>query len=256
MRVNFWAIGRRTVQVAVLLLLASPVLGWRGFQGNLGSASLSGILLSDPLAALQVLLLTGALAFPLLAGSASVLAVYGVLGGRSFCGWVCPVGLLTDLSERLPGRRNRPRWRLGWKGGVLALTLLLSLLLGLPVFETLSPIGIAGRALSFGPGAEVILLALIVASELLLVRRLWCRSLCPLGGFYALIGRFSPLKVAYRRERCIHCGRCREVCFVPEVLAPPLEEGATRVKSGECSRCGACIGTCPVAALTLSFSKP
>jgi len=256
MRVNRWTLTRRVVQLAALLLLASPALGWKLFQGNLGSASLGGLLLTDPLASVQVLLLTGALALPLLLGTGTVLVVYGLLGGRTFCGWICPVGLLTDLAGLLPGRCGRPVWRLGGKSLALLVVLTLSLLLGLPVFETLSPIGIAGRAMSFGPGPELALLGLIVAAELLLVERLWCRSLCPLGGFYAQLGWLSPLAVGFRAEKCSHCGRCREVCSVAEVLDPSLERGIDRIHSGECSRCGACIGICPDDALHFTLRNP
>lgn len=256
MRVNRWRLARRLVQLTVVLLLASPALGLSLFQGNLASASLAGLRLSDPLAALQVLLLTGGLALSLAAGVGLVLLFYLLVGGRTFCGWVCPVHLLTDLAERLPGSRHRPRWQPGWKWVSLGVALLLTLALRIPAFETLSPIGIVGRALSFGPGPELVLVGLLVAAELLLVRRLWCRSLCPLGALYAALGRISPLRVVYDAERCVHCGRCRQECFVPEVLAPPLEQGAAAVVSGECSRCGSCVGACPVGALSLRYRHP
>ncbi len=256
MKVNRWSLARRGVQLVVAGLLVSPLLGLGFFQGNLAAASLFGLELSDPLATLQVFLLTGTLAAPFLGGMALVVLLYFATGGRSFCGWVCPVHLLTDLSDKLPGNRRRPRWGLSWKWAALGVTAALSLLLAIPAFETVSPIGIATRALMFGPGPELALLALIVAAELLLVRRLWCRSLCPLGGLYAALGRVSPLKVGYCSDRCIHCDRCRQICFVPEVLDPPLSRGYRLVTSGECTRCGACVGACPTAALTFRFCNP
>lgn len=252
MKVNRWTIARRVVQLAVLALLASPLWSQTLFEGTLASASLLGLKLSDPLAVLQVLLLTGSLSLTLLAGVGMVLAVYGLLGGRVFCGWVCPVHLLTDLADLLPWTRQLPRWPLAGKQAALVVTLLLSLLFGVPVFETVSPIGIAVRGLTFGGGQSLIVLLLIVLAELLLVRRVWCRSLCPLGGLYALLGRVGSLKVAYDSGRCIHCGRCSAACFVPEVLEPSLQSGAARVTAGDCSRCGACIGVCPTAALAFN----
>lgn len=252
MPVDRWSVVRRTVQVAVLLLLLSPWWSRAAFEGTLASAALFGLQLSDPLATLQVLLLTGTLTTALLVGCATVLIVYGLLGGRVFCGWVCPVHLLTDLGDLVPWTRRLPRWPLSGKYLALLLVFLLSLVFAVPAFETVSPIGIAVRSLTFGAGSGLVLLALIVAAEWLLVRRLWCRSLCPLGGLYALLGRVSPLKVAYAAALCIHCGRCRQVCFVPEVLAPCIDGGAARVCSGECSRCGACVGACPTAALSFN----
>lgn len=256
MRVNRWTIGRRTVQLAAIGLLLTPL--WRPayFSGNLAAASLFGLSLSDPLATLQILLLTGTLSGTLLAGTAIVVAVYALLGGRIFCGWVCPVHLLTDLVDLCPSTRRLPRWRLSGKWTALAVVLLLSLAFGVPVFETFSPIGVAARALTFGAGPGLLILAAILLAETLLVRRLWCRSLCPLGGFYALSGRYGLLAVAIRPQRCTHCGRCQQVCFVPEVLEPVLTGSASRIHAGDCTRCGACIGDCPERALEFELLKP
>lgn len=256
MKVNRWTIGRRTVQLAVIGLLLTPLWSRSVFEGNLAAASLFGLQLSDPLATLQVLLLTGSLTATLLIGSAIVLVVYWLFGGRVFCGWVCPVHLLTDLTDLLPWTRRLPRWRLSGKLTALAVTALLSLAFGVPAFETLSPIGIAARALTFGAGSGLLVLAAIVLGEWLLVRRAWCRSLCPLGGFYALLGRFSPVSVAFDPARCSQCGECRRVCFVPEVLAPSLEHEIDRIHAGDCSRCGACVGICPDDALSFGLRKP
>lgn len=252
MKVNRWTLGRRAMQLAVLGLLLSPLWSRTVFEGTLASAALFGLQLSDPLATLQLLLLTGSLPLAMLTGSGLILTVYGLLGGRVFCGWVCPVHLLTDLAEYLPGVRQRPYRGLAGKFVALGVTALLSLLFAVPAFETVSPIGVAVRSLTFGAGSGLLLLVLIVLVEMFWVRRLWCRSLCPLGAVYALLGRISPLKVTYAPERCIHCDRCSQVCFVPEVLVPSLDQAATRVSSGECSRCGACIGVCPTTALSFN----
>jgi len=256
MKVRRWTWIRHGVQCLVLLLLASPALGLAFFQGNLQAASLLDLKLSDPLASLQVLLLTGSLALPLATGAAVVLAGYWLLGGKGFCGWVCPVGLLTDLAEYLPHVRKLPRWPLWGKLAGLVVVMMVSLLLGIPAFETISPIGIGSRALGFGAGSDLLLVVAILLADLLLVRRFWCRSLCPLGGFYSLLGRVSPLKIGYLEAACTRCNRCRASCFVPEVLTAPLDRGTTSVTSGDCTRCGACLDSCPTGALKLRFQHP
>jgi ferredoxin-type protein NapH len=73
----------------MLLLLATPAFGWTFFEGNLGAAAIVGLQLSDPLAALQILLLTGTLTATMLSGTAIVLVFYGLLGGRVFLVAVC-----------------------------------------------------------------------------------------------------------------------------------------------------------------------
>jgi ferredoxin-type protein NapH len=240
--------------VLVLLLLATPAFGWSFFEGNLGAAAIVGLQLSDPLAALQILVLTGSLTYTMLIGTAIVVVFYWLFGGRAFCGWVCPVHLLTDLVDMLPQPKFLPSWSLNWKITALAVTVIVSILLGIPAFETVSPIGIAVRALTFGASSSLVALILIVIAEFFLVRRVWCRSLCPLGGFYALLGRLSPLAVSYDTVKCTH--DCQQVCFVPEVLTPSLNEQVNMVHSGECTRCGACVGTCPDHALNFGIRKP
>lgn len=256
MRVNRWTIGRRCTQLLVLLLLATPAFGWSFFEGNLGAAAIVGLQLSDPLAALQILVLTGSLTSTMLIGTAIVVIFYGLLGARVFCGWVCPVHLLTDLVDMLPWPKKLSRWSLHWKTAALVLTAVLTLLLGVPAFETVSPIGIGARVLTFGASSSLIVLVLIVAAEFFLVRRVWCRSLCPLGGLYTQLGRIGPLAVSYDSGKCTHCGECLHVCFVPEVLTPCLDAQMNRVHSGECTRCGACVGICPDQALTFGIRNP
>src|SRR6266498_3653348 len=92
------------------------------------------------------------------------------------------------------------------KLGTLLLTVVVTVLTGLPLFETLSPIGIFNRALLFGGGAALFLIAAILLLEITVARRLWCRSLCPAGGLYSLVGRFTPVKVKYIQPRCSACG--------------------------------------------------
>ncbi len=256
MKVNRWTIGRRIIQVLVLLLLATPAFGWSFFEGNLAAAAIAGLKLSDPLAALQILVLTGSLTSTMVAGTFIVLVFYALLGGRVFCGWVCPVHLLTDLVDMLPWPKRLSHWSMHWKVIALLVTTIVTLLLGVPAFETVSPIGIAVRALTFGASSSLVVLVLIVIAELFLVRRVWCRSLCPLGGVYQQLGRFSPLAVAYEEARCTHCGECQRVCFVPEVLGPCLGSQQDTVHSGECTRCGACVGICPDQALNFGIRNP
>ncbi len=255
MKVKRWTWARRCVQLCVLLLLASQFLGATFFRGTLSASTLLGIPLADPLATLQLLLLGVSPTQHLLWGVALVLLFYLLLGGKSFCGWVCPVHLLTDLLEKFPGRERLPRWPLSWKLGSLVLCLVLTAAFQLPVFETVSPIGVLGRALSAGAFSGAGIVLLIIAGELFFVRRLWCRSLCPLGAIYSGLGRLSPLKIAFEAQRCTGCRSCQKNCFVPEVLEPCLRDHQPKIRSGECSRCGSCIDACPTRALKFSIFK-
>lgn len=246
-----WSIPRTVVQLSVLGLIASPLAGFSLFRGNLAAAELFGMPLVDPLAALQVVVSSGVAVPSFLAAAAGVTLFYWILGGRTFCGWVCPVYLVTEACERLWKRgADACRLPLSGKRWSFLVTLVVALVTGLPLFEIVSPIGMVGRAIVFGLWIPLFVLLGIVIFEAISRERLWCRALCPLGGWYGMVGSLSPVKVSYHRDRCTHCGECRTVCPVPEVLEPPLERGEGMIRSGECTRCARCIDVCPVDALS------
>ncbi|WP_129124956.1 NapH/MauN family ferredoxin-type protein [Geomonas oryzae] len=250
-----WWLPRRAVQTGTILLLASPAAGFTFFSGNLASAELAGVRLSDPLACLQAVIGSGVLVPSFLFGALLVTAFYFVLGGRSFCAWVCPVGFLTELAEKFSRRTRRGGRRLPLATGRYVLFVVLATVAatGVPLFEVLSPIGIMGRAVAFASLVPLLVPAAILLVEIFAAPRVWCRSLCPLGAFYALIARFSPLKVGFHRERCTGCGDCVAACPVPEVLDPLWQSDACRVRAGACTRCLACLDSCPERALSVGF---
>lgn len=248
-----WTLARHTVQVAVIFLIVSPLAGFSLFQGNLASASLMGLELSDPIVFLQVALASGVIV-PAFAGSALlVVALYFILGGRTFCAWICPIYLITELADRIRQRigTGERLFSLNLKGWVLALALVLAFISGGLAFEMVSPIGIFSRAIVFGAVGAVSFIFGILLIEMVFARRLWCRSLCPVGAFYALVGRFSPLRVRFSPASCNACGDCSATCPVEEVLTPCLEKKELLVRSGECTRCGSCIDSCSARALKM-----
>lgn len=250
-----WWISRRISQLAIVGLVASPLLGMTFFRGNLAAADLFGAPLADPLAFLQALIGGKVFVLSYLGSALLVTAFYFVLGGRSFCGWVCPVGLITELGDKLrrrlgSGGKTMPlaasRWSLG-------LVLLVVAATGVPLFEVFSPISIVNRAIAFKAFVPLLLLAAILLIEIVVSRRVWCRSLCPLGGFYSLLAHFSPVRIGFVKERCTRCDDCLNACPVEEVLAPSLEQGVLQVTAGDCSRCLACIDICPTKALKIDL---
>lgn len=246
-----WGIARILVQTALLGVIASPLAGLSFFRGNLSAAEILGVPLADPLAAIQVVLSSGIAVPSFFLSAGGVTLFYWLVGGRTFCGWVCPVGLLTETAERW-WRRFGTGSRLPLSGKTAALLALLVIapVSGVPLFEIVSPIGMVTRGILFSAWFSLLVPMGIIILESLFRERLWCRSFCPLGGWYALVGTTSPLSVFHHRDRCTWCDQCRTVCPVPEVLSPPLEQGERRVSSGECTRCGRCIDICPTDALS------
>jgi len=79
-------------------------------------------------------------------------------------------------------------------------------------------------------------------------KRYWCRYLCPLGAFHAILGRFSFWK---RRvsPACNQCGVCGHICRTEAID----QEDAAIYDPRECIRCMDCEVVCPEDAIEFSF---
>ena len=178
-----------------LLFLVGPWFGWWIVKGNLSYSYTLGLLpLTDPYVLLQSLV-SGQMPQRLaIIGMVIVVAFYLVVGGRSFCSWVCPVNLVTDLAAWL-------RARLGIKGGphvsrsvrywILGATFVVGALTGTIAWEMLNPVSMLHRGLIFGIGLAWIVVLTIFLFDVFVMRNGWCGHFCPVGAFYSLIGRFS-----------------------------------------------------------------
>jgi ferredoxin-type protein NapH len=246
---------RRVVQVSVLLLFIGTVhWGWSLagrplLVGNLSSSELLGVIpMADPFAVAQMLVTQHALASRVLVGATIVLLLYAVLGGRVWCSWVCPMNMVTDLAGWLRirlGSRDMFHLSRNIRYSVLALALLLSALTGVAAFEWVSPISMLHRELIFGLGLGWTAVLGVFLFDLLVLRHGWCGHLCPLGAFYALVGRVAPVRVRFDTPTCTHCGECSRVCPEPQVLNLKQAANAGMITSGECTNCGRCITVCP-----------
>lgn len=249
-----WLLLRRTSQLGILaLFLAGPWLGVWLVKGNLSySYTLDLLPLTDPYVLLQSVLAGHRPEQLALIGTAIVLAFYLLVGGRTYCSWVCPLNLVTDLADWL-------RERLGIKGGahvsrnarlwVLGLTLLMATATGMIVWELVNPVSMLHRGLFFGLGAAWMVVLGVFLFDLFVMNRGWCGHLCPVGAFYGLLGRWSPLRVtAKQRSACNDCNDCFVVCPEPLVIRAPLKNGDRGVGpvilSPQCTNCGRCIDVC------------
>ena len=255
LRVWRYLLLRRSMQLGILLLFLGTVRGgWEVagrpvLSGNLSSSELLGLVpMADPFAVLQIMLTGHLPLLEVLLGAALILGIYGLLGGRTWCAWVCPVNMVTDLAawlRRRLGISDMFHLSRNIRYTVLVLTLILSILTGVAAFEWISPISMLHRELIFGIGLGWIAVLGVFLFDLFILRHGWCGHLCPLGAFYAQVGRLAQLRVRFDTPTCTHCGECARVCPEPQVLN--LREAATHgmISSGECSNCGRCITVCP-----------
>ncbi len=259
-------VARKVVQCTFTLY--SIYIGYKFYHFYLWATGQSQIYVPRPpsveaflpisaLVGLKQFIFTGIYDFVHPAGLTILLAALAIslLFRRGFCGWICPIGLLSEILDWV-GRKIG----LGFKFIGLYVYPLYSikyLLLGFFIYmifwkmdigQTMaflkSPYNLVvdGKMLLFflEPGriSLLVLTGLIVLS--LIVRNFWCRFACPYGALLGIIAFLSPLYMRRDDKKCAHCKRCSEVC-------PGGIDVSSRssVRVAECIGCMECAGVCP-----------
>ncbi|KAA6229338.1 quinol dehydrogenase ferredoxin subunit NapH [Campylobacter sp. LR291e] len=248
---------RRIVQISLLALFAFGATDFI-LKGNLSSSKLfSTIPLSDPFAVIQILLASFGINVTALIGAFIIFVFYGLFVGRAFCAWVCPINLITDFANFMRNKFNFKSSKFAilsknLRYYILALVLLMSFILSMPVFENLSYIGVVHRGIIFGEASWVFVAFIIFCIDTFISPRATCSHFCPLGAFYAIISRYAFLKIKYDAEKCTKCYHCINICPEKQVLNMVGKESKS-VSSGECIRCGRCIEVCNDDALNFNL---
>ncbi len=268
---------RRLIQLYVALLYNANIKGF--VKGRISTAgtknmcvpgfncySCPGAIGSCPLGSLQNAL--GSSKTSVIAYVLGIIMLFGLILGRTICGFLCPMGLLQDLLYKIKSpklKKNRVTKALSYfKYVVLAvfviiMPLIYSRVIVLPAFcQFLCPVGtLAGLGLLTHPtnvGELVslgvlftwkfcVLVVILIGS--VFIYRLFCRFLCPLGAIYSLFSRFSLLGIKLKQDKCIDCGLCLRTCQVD----------IKRVGDHECIQCGACVPICPTNAISWKGSQ-
>ena len=231
-------------------------------------AGVEGWLPPASLMSLKVLLSGGGIARIHPAGTFLLIAFLAAsfLFRRSFCGWLCPVGTVSEylwfLGRRLFHRNFRaPRWfDLALRSMKYLLLAAFSYAVAIMSVEAIrgfleSPYGVIDdvKMLNFFREAgtvTAIVLAILVAGSIA-IQNFWCRYFCPYGALLGLVSLLSPLRIRRDKDLCIDCARCAKAC--PSSL--PVDRLVT-VQSAECLACLHCVAACPAeGALFLSAPR-
>lgn len=212
---------------------------------------------------------------PLLFTLLSFMAFFVVLG-KAFCGWVCPLGTLQELLNKLGRRFARPQHQFGptnvgrvrpvkWLL-LLGLVFLLPLLAGMGVVShglgnpycDICPSRIATTLLTGNSNelaignSDVLRLALgAIANTLigfaliaaLASRQPFCR-ICPMLAFNGLFRRLSLARLVKQpHAKCEKCGICAKAC--PMDIHEIAREHGSKAFHEDCTLCGRCAEFCP-----------
>lgn len=178
----------------------------------------------------------------------AVLAV-ALLLRRAFCGYVCPVGALSDwlgqFGKRLGMRTPRVPYRLDRTLAMLKYVVLVVILyftwrLGELVFRGYDPCyALIGR---HGDDVTIwtyVVSGAVVAASLVLVLP-FCRWLCPLAAVLTPFSRFALTRIKRDEATCNDCGACSRVCPMGIRV-----ERTRQVTESRCTACMECVIACP-----------
>lgn len=171
-----------------------------------------------------------------------------VVSGAIFCGWMCPLGGLSDWLYQI--RRKFDKRKVEFSPGInqvlsygryalLAVIIYFSWTLSRLWFEDYDPFKLIFHFnVETGTGWLIIGTFILLS---LLVERAWCRFFCPLGGIVGLLAKVSWFKIERNNDTCISCKKCEMVC--PTGVAV---EQAHFVNDTRCIQCFRCVESCPV----------
>ena len=200
-----------------------------------------------------------------------ILMLYGLMLGRTICGWLCPLGLIQELLHKIPTpkiKKNRVTRALSY----LKYVILAVFVVAIPVWygiqhgkplpgfcKYICPAGtlVGAVGLLSNPRnatsfyqlkilfTRKFVIMLIVGLACVFCYRSFCRFLCPLGAIYGFFNKFAVTGVKVNMDRCNGCGACVRNCH----------RDVRHVGDHECISCGKCIGNCAQGAIALKCGK-
>jgi len=168
---------------------------------------------------------------------------------RAFCGYVCPIGAISEWLHGLGRRLRLPAVRVSSKVdrvlalakyGVLAAILWFTWQAGELIFRGFDPCYalISRHGTDITVWAYVVSGVIVVASLMMVVP--FCRWFCPLAAVLNPFSRFGLARVQRDTSTCRDCGLCAKSC--PAQI--PVDR-LTQVGAARCTSCLSCVEACP-----------
>lgn len=192
--------------------------------------------------------------FPCSLGATNLFAFGGlivsvVLIRRAFCGYLCPIGILSDWFHSLGRLLRLPRFDVPkpldrvlsfLKYPILVLIIYFTIRLQEVIFHAFCP---AYAAIS-RHGEDITFWAYTVLGGTMLLSLVltmpFCRWFCPLAAVMNPISRFGVTRVRRDTATCIDCGKCARTC----PMAIPVDK-VQEASAARCISCLECVEACP-----------
>lgn len=183
--------------------------------------------------------------------------------GRIYCSTVCPLGAMMDAASRA-GRACRKGSKKNYRFApavnglrvpvtlavVLAFfagfTVVLAILNPARLYEDVVRAVVRPGLIATGSVVAGWGILIVVGGIAALRGRLFCNTICPVGGILAFLGRASVYNVDINPDKCIRCDKCVDLCKSQCIKMPDCTVDTTR-----CVMCLNCTAVCPNDAITV-----
>jgi len=128
-----------------------------------------------------------------------IASLLGIILGKFFCKWMCPLGLIMELvTKNMSDEQKRAQMYNYYKVG------------------------------------------------------------CPISWVQGLLNKVSIFKIRKNEDSCIACGKCDKACYIAQIdknTSLYLKDKTNPAEAFNCSKCLACVETCPNGSLTFKASS-
>ncbi len=171
------------------------------------------------------------------------IAVLTIVGNKSFCGWVCPIGALQELLNRIKLPKVVPSFKVTniVRIVIFAAFVVVAFTAGTEIYAYFNPF----ETLHWGLEWYGLMVLGIVLVAGLFIFRPFCYVICPLGLLTWALEHVSLVRVRLNKDACTECNECVDQSYCPAVQ-PILDLKKSRP---DCHMCGRCIDICPEEAL-------
>ncbi len=174
-----------------------------------------------------------------------------ILTKRSFCGWVCPLGTISEWIGRFGDKvwKKRPRipravdrYLRYLRYPVLAVILYFTYTIGDLVFRGYDPFYLIFSGMGHGSLGWIsigVMVIFVIGS--FFQPMFFCRYFCPLAAVLDPFSKIGLVRITRDAETCIDCTLCNKRChFGIDVMS------LHKVTHRDCVNCLECVEACPI----------